>query len=155
MNDLVSNRSSPLGLFPGQAALRLYDWAMEALRRRHYSRRTEQTYLHWIRHFVEFPGGTHPRELAESDVNRFLTDLAVTENVAAPTQNQAAAVLFLYEHFLDQLLDRIERVVRLYTPEKAARCADPRRGPCDPPRPAPWPVSTLGPRALAKSRQWP
>jgi site-specific recombinase XerD len=72
---------------------------VEALRSRHYSRRTEEAYLHWIRRFLAFHGGIHPRELAESDVNRFLTHLAISENVAAPTQNQAlAAVLFPY-HF--------------------------------------------------------
>jgi len=86
---------------------------VEVLRTRHYSRRTEEACLHWIRRFLVFHSGAHPRELAENDVNRFLTHLAVGENVAASTQNQAlAAVLFLYEHVLEQPLDRIEGVVR-------------------------------------------
>ena len=91
MNGSAPNRRSPLGLFPGQSAPRLYDRVVEVLRTRHYSRRSEEAYLHWIRRFLLFHKGTHPRELA------------VSENVAASKQNQAlAAVLFLYEHVLEQ-----------------------------------------------------
>ena len=119
MNVLASYRRSPLGLFPGQPTPRLYDCVVEALRSRHYSRRSEEAYLHWIRRFLAFHGGTHPRELAESDVNRFLTRLAVSENVAASTQNQAlAAVLFLYQQVLEQPLDRIDGVVRARKPKR-------------------------------------
>jgi len=60
-----------------------------------------------------------PRELAEGDVNRFLTHLAMQQNVAASTQNQAlAALLFLYEHVLQRPLDRIEGVVRARKPKR-------------------------------------
>ena len=119
MNDSTLYRWSPLGLFPGQPAPRLYDRVVEVLRTRHYSRRTEEAYLHWIRRFLLFHNGTHPRKLAERDVNGFLTHLAVGENVAASTQNQAlAAVLFLYEHVLEQPLDRIEGVVRARKPKR-------------------------------------
>jgi integron integrase len=98
---------------------RLYDCALEALRSRHYSRRTEEAYLYWIRCCLAFHDGIHPRELAESDVNRFLTHLAISENVAASTQNQAlAAVLFLYPHVLEQPLDRVEGVVRARKPKR-------------------------------------
>ncbi len=89
MNTASADRQSPLGLFPGQPKPRLYDRAVQGLRTRHYSRRTEEAYLHWIRRFLVFHNGTHPRELAERDVNRFLTHLAVGQNVAASTQNQA------------------------------------------------------------------
>jgi site-specific recombinase XerD len=66
-----------------------------------------------------FHNGTHPRELAECDVNRFLTHLAVGQNVAASTQNQAlAAVLFVYEHVLEQSLDRMEGVIRARKPKR-------------------------------------
>jgi hypothetical protein len=78
-----------LGFFPGQASPRLYDRVVEVLRARHYSRRAEEAYVHWIRRFLLFHKGTHPRELAESNLNRFLTHLAVSENVAESTQNQA------------------------------------------------------------------
>ena len=68
MNNSVADRRSPLGLFPGQPAPRLYDRVVEVLRTRHYSRRTEEGYLHWIRRFLLFHAGAHPRKLAESDV---------------------------------------------------------------------------------------
>ncbi len=72
-----------------------------------------------MRRFLLFHGGRHPREMAEGDVNRFLTHLAVQQNVAASTQNQAlAAVLFLYEHVLEQPLNRIEGVVRARKPKR-------------------------------------
>ena len=90
-----------------------------ALRARHYSRRTETAYVHWIRRFLLFHRGRHPCELAEGEVNRFLTHLAMQENVAASTQNQAlAAVLFLYEHVLERPLNRIQGVVRARRPKR-------------------------------------
>ena len=87
MNNSAAHRRSPLGLFPGQPAPRLYDHVVEVLRTRHYSRRTEEPYLHWICRFLLFHNGAHPRKLAESDVNRFLTHLAVGENVAASSEH--------------------------------------------------------------------
>jgi integron integrase len=92
---------------------------VEALRTRHYSRRTEEAYLHWIRRFLASHNGTHPREMAEMDVNRFLTHLAVGANVAASMQHQVlAAVLFLCEQVLERPLDRVERVVRARKPKR-------------------------------------
>lgn len=81
MNNSTGYRQSPLGLFPGQPAPRLYDRVVEALRTRHYSRRTEEAYLHWIRRFVLFHAPAPPRELPEGDANRFLTHLAVKRTV--------------------------------------------------------------------------
>jgi integron integrase len=119
MSNSAAGGRSPLGLFPGQPAPRLYDRVVEALRSRHYSRRTEEAYLHWIRRFLAFHGGIHPRELAKSEVNRFLTHLAISQNVAASTQSQAlAAVLFLYQHVPGEPLDRIEGVVRARKPKR-------------------------------------
>ena len=129
----VLSPGGPLGLFPGQPGPRLYDRAVRragtsachaarsaaALRARHYSRRTETAYVHWIRRFILFHRARRPREVAEGEVNRFLTHLAMNENVAASTQNQAlAAVLFLYEHVLEQPLHRIEGVVRARRPRQ-------------------------------------
>ena len=92
---------------------------VEALRTRHYSRRTEEAYLHWSSRFIRFHNGKHPRELAEPEVNRFLTHLAVEQNVAASTQNQAlAALLFLYGHVLEKPLNRVEGVVRARRPKR-------------------------------------
>ena len=112
-------KTEPLGLFVGKPAPRLYDAVVEAFRVRHYSRRTEKAYIHWIRRFIDYHQHQHPRHLAEKDVNRFLTSLAVDEHVAASTQNQAlSAILFLYEHVLEQPLDRIEGVVRARRPKR-------------------------------------
>jgi integron integrase len=67
------------------------------IRRRHYSYRTEQAYLHWIKRFVWFHDKRHPRELGAAEVTRFLTHLAREREVSASTQNQAlSALLFLY-----------------------------------------------------------
>jgi len=72
-----------------------------------------------MRRFLLFHHGRHPRGLAEGDVNRFLTHLAMQQNVAASTQNQAlAAVLFLYKYVLEQPLNRIEGVVRARKPKR-------------------------------------
>jgi len=101
MSNSTAGGRSPLGLFPGRPAPRLYDRVVEALRSRHYSRRTEEAYLHWIRRFLAFHSGTHPRELAEKDLNRFLTHLAISENVAASTQNQALFATHLLEDGYD------------------------------------------------------
>jgi hypothetical protein len=76
---------------------RLLDQVREALRTRHYSRRTEKAYVRWIRRYIVFHGRRHPREMGADEVTRFLTALAVDAKVSASTQNQAlAALLFLY-----------------------------------------------------------
>ena len=73
-----------------------------ALQARHYSRRTEQAYGHWVARFLHFHQVRHPAEMPEPDINRFLTHLALHEKVSASTQNQAlAALLFLYRHVMD------------------------------------------------------
>lgn len=119
MTTATEQYRTPLGLFSDRPVPRLYDRIIEVLRVRHYSQRTEEAYIHWIRRYIEFHQHRHPRELAEGDVNRFLTHLAVKEHVAASTQNQAlSAILFLYEHALEQPLDRIEGVVRARRPKR-------------------------------------
>lgn len=86
---------------------------------RHDSRRTEEAYVPWTPRYIEFHQHRHPRQLAQGDVNRFLTHLAVQERMAASTQNQAlSAILFLYEYVLEQPLDRIEGVVRARRPKR-------------------------------------
>jgi hypothetical protein len=82
MNNSTRECRSPLGCFPGQPTPRLYDRVMGVLGARHYSRRTEEAYVHWIRRFILFHAGAHPRELGEGHVNTFL-HLAVKRNVAA------------------------------------------------------------------------
>jgi len=83
------------------------------LRARHYSRRTEQAYRMWVRRYVRFHGRRHPRDLDETHVTAFLTELAVRGRVSAATQSQAAsALLFLYRHVLGRRLRGIEGVTR-------------------------------------------
>jgi integron integrase len=75
---------------------------------RRYSRRTVDSYLHWIRCYIIFSGKRHPSELSATDVERFLTHLAVNRNVAAATQAVALnALVFLYDKFLQQPLGDI------------------------------------------------
>ena len=87
--------------------LRLMDQVREVLRYHHYAYRTEQTYCQWILRFIRFFGGkTHPRDLGAGDIERFLTDLAVKQAVAASTQRQALnAIVFLYREVLNKPLD--------------------------------------------------
>ena len=97
----------------GANAPRLMDRMRDALRSRHYSRRTEQAYCRWVRGFVRFHECTHPDEMGEAEINEFLTDLAVHKHVSASTQNQAlCALLFLYRHVLGREIGSLGDVVR-------------------------------------------
>ena len=90
-----------------------------ALRARHYSRRTEQTYCQWVRRFIRFHGLRHPAEMAEPELNAFVTHLAVTEKVSASTQTQAlSAVLFLYRHVLHREVGELADLVRAQRPAR-------------------------------------
>ena len=90
---------SDVGAAPRSA--RLMDEVRRKLRYKHYSLRTEQAYLGWIRRFIVASGTRHPRELGGGDVEVFLSRLATLGNVAAGTQNQAlSAILFLYREVL-------------------------------------------------------
>jgi site-specific recombinase XerD len=96
---------------------RLLDQVRESVRLRHYSYRTEQQYVGWIRRFIRFHGKRHPREMGATEVETFLTSLAVQRGVAAATQNQAlAALLFLYRHVLKQDLPWLKTLVRARKP---------------------------------------
>jgi hypothetical protein len=76
----------------------LLDRVRHAVRARHYSRRTEKAYVHWIKRYIFFHGKRHPSEMGAAEVTAFLTALAVRHRVAASTQNQALnALLFLYQ----------------------------------------------------------
>ena len=85
----------------------------DAIRVRHYSIRTEEAYLRWVRWYIRFCGMQHPRDLDERDVSRFLTFLALERRVAASTQNQALnALVFLYRHVLERPLGEIAGAIR-------------------------------------------
>lgn len=84
-----------------------------ALRSRHYSRRTEQAYCLWVRRFIYFHGVRHPAEMAEPEINAFLTHLAVNDKVSASTQTQAlSALLFLYRHVIGQEVGELGDLIR-------------------------------------------
>ena len=98
---------------------KLLDRVRDAIRARHYSLRTEEAYVGWVRRFILFHNKRHPAEMGEPEINEFLTHLAVAENVAASTQNQAlSGILFLYQEVLGRNLDRIEGVVRAKKPRR-------------------------------------
>ena len=81
---------------------RLLDVVRDRIRVKHYSYRTETSYLGWIRRFIRFHGGRHPREMGGPEAEQFLSYLATERSVAASTQNQAlSAILFLYRETLE------------------------------------------------------
>jgi len=90
---------------------RLLDQVRAVVRRRHYSYRTEQTYVHWIKRFIYFCDKRHPCILGADEVTAFLNYLVSERHVAAATQNQAlAALLFLYKEVLAQPLPWLENI---------------------------------------------
>ena len=98
---------------------RLLDRVREAIRVRHYSPRTEEAYVAWIRRFILFHGKRHPAEMGAPEVRTFLSDLAVRRRVSASTQNQAlSAVLFLYEAVLGWRLPWMAEIERARRPAR-------------------------------------
>jgi integron integrase len=98
---------------------KLLDRVRWHLRVKHYSIRTEQAYVDWIRRFILFHHKRHPNEMGERQITQFLTHLAVDKHVAASTQNQAfSALLFLYQQVLERKLDFIDNVQRVTRPAK-------------------------------------
>ena len=91
----------------------------EAIRRRYYSPRTEEAYVHWIRRYIFFNGKRHPEALGEAEVTAFLNHLASERRVAAATQNQAlSAILFLYRDVLGRELPWLDGVQRPTRPPR-------------------------------------
>ena len=102
-----------------QTAPKLLDQVRRAIRIRHYSIRTEEAYVYWIRGFIRFHGLRHPGEMGAREVTAFLSHLATEKDVAASTQQQAlSALLFLYKHVLAIELPWLDDLVR---PKKPAR----------------------------------
>jgi integrase len=85
------------------------DQVRDAIRRRHYSYRTEETYIHWIKRFIYFHQNCHPNDMGEPEVTTFLNHLSRECKVAASTQNQAlSAIVFLYKETLGRSLGWLE-----------------------------------------------
>jgi len=102
---------------PPMTAVRLLDQVRERIRYKHYSLRTEQQYVYWVRAFVRFHGLRHPREMGAPEVERFLSWLAAERKVAVSTHKQAlAALLFLYRNVLDTDLPWLSEFERPKTP---------------------------------------
>ncbi len=98
---------------------KLLDRVRQTIRTRHYSPRTEEAYVHWIRRYILFHGKKHPSTMGAPEISAFLTWLAVERQVSASTQNQAlSAVLFLYKHVLAIDIGAVPPVVRARTPER-------------------------------------
>src|SRR5512143_919723 len=98
---------------------RLFDAVRQKVRAKHYSYRTEQQYLYWIRRFILHHKKRHPAEMSAPEVEQFLTHLAVEGRVSASTQNQAlSAVLFLYRQGLEVDLPWLNGVVRAHSPTR-------------------------------------
>jgi integron integrase len=112
--------SSPSGSAPHMpstpvtaAQPRLLDRVRQAVRTLHYSPRTEDAYVYWIRRFIFHHGVRHPQEMGADEVRTFLSNLAVNEHVSASTQNQALnALVFLYRRVLNRNLGLIEGMER-------------------------------------------
>ena len=117
------NFDTIFGVSPSTAAVasspKLLDRVRWHLRVKHYSIRTEQAYVDWIRRFILFHHKRHPNEMGEREITEFLTHLAVDKHVAASTQNQAfAALLFLYQQVLERKLGFIDNIQRVSRPPK-------------------------------------
>lgn len=86
---------------------------------RHYSRRTENAYVHWIRRFIVFHGKKHPETMGAHEVTAFLSWLATERHVSASTQNQAlSALLFLYRRVLQIEIGALDAVTRAKRPAR-------------------------------------
>jgi integron integrase len=114
-------------------AKKLLDQLQDTLRTMHYSYRTEQTYLDWVRRFILFHKKRHPKDMGAPEIQAFLTHLVEDRNVAASTQNQAlSAILFLYREVLHQEIDstfvptarRPERLPTVLTRDETLRIID-------------------------------
>ena len=102
---------------PHRTGPKLLDRVRDAIRTRHYSRRTEEAYVHWIRRYIVFHGKKHPAEMGAPEISRFLTSLAVVRHVSASTQNQAlSALMCLYKAVLGTEPGRIDQVPRARMP---------------------------------------
>lgn len=111
----------PVGatLTPEAPKPRLLDQVRLAIRTRHYSVKTEEAYVGWIKRFIFFHNKRHPAEMAEAEIGQFLSTLARDAHVSASTQNQALnALLFLYRDVLHKEIGYVNGVVRAKRPRK-------------------------------------
>ncbi len=98
---------------------KLLDQVREAIRMRHYSPKTEESYVHWVKRFIFFHNKRHPAEMSEKEIAQFLSSLASELHVSASTQNQALnAILFLYRDVLRKEIGYVDGVIRAKKPHR-------------------------------------
>lgn len=99
--------------------MKLIDQVRIGIRKKHYSYRTEQAYVHWIKRYIFFNDKKHPKEMGEKEIARFISHLAINRSVAASTQNQALnAIVFLYKQVLHMELGDFGYMERAKKPKK-------------------------------------
>jgi integron integrase len=103
---------------PQQNEKKLLDQYRDAIQVKQYSTRTGETYMQWVREYILYHNKRHPKEMAETEINQFITHLVTERKVSASTQNQAiSAILFLYRHVLHIGLD--ETRLAEFRPQRA------------------------------------
>jgi len=106
-------------MLKGGPGMKLLDQVRDVIRKKHYSIRTEQSYVNWIKQFIIFHKKRHPKDMGESEISQYLSYLATDKNVASSTQNQALnALVFLYKHVLRIDLGEFGHMERAKRPER-------------------------------------
>ena len=120
LNDHTDNSNLLSPMEAGESTKpRLLDQVRNCIRRRHYSIRTEQCYVDWIKRYIYFHKKQHPEDMDEGHITDFLNHLAVRKKVASSTQNQAlCALVFLYRHVLKKDLPQFENLIHAKRPSK-------------------------------------
>jgi len=120
--NMIRQKGQPAGAIsfpPGAPKPKLLDQVRQAIRTRHYSYRTEKTYVGWMKRYIFFHNKRHPAEMAEAEIAHFLSSLAQDARVSASTQNQALnALLFLYREVLGKEIGYVHGVVRARRPTR-------------------------------------
>lgn len=116
---MYSTNQSTKPCKPALMSKRLLDQLRERIRYMHYSLRTEEAYVYWVRIFIRWHGLRHPRDMGASEVERFLTHLATERRVSASTHKQAlSALLYLYKEVLDKDLPWMQDLTRPVTRQR-------------------------------------
>ncbi len=114
----VTKRQSSIA-YPVLQSTKILDQVRERIRYLHYSIRTEESYLYWIRFFIRWSGVRHPREMGADEVRAFLTFLATERNISVSTHRVAlSAILFLYQKVLCMELPWLEGLERPSAPRR-------------------------------------
>jgi integron integrase len=104
---------------PVKNSPKLLDQLREQIRLKHYSFKTEQSYVQWVKRYILFHNKRHPKDMGEEEITRFLSQLAIENEVSASTQNQAlSAIIFLYRHVLNKNLGEFRNMVWAKRPKR-------------------------------------